>query len=94
LNESFTEREDRYSAALTRAEFRLVKEKFESVSPDIPPILLSSREENITVYALSLFRDLTRWSIWIMAEEGEEGWVVTEGMVNRFIPDSYIIVMT
>jgi len=92
IGEGFTERGDRYSAALTRAEFRLIEEEFESISPYVPPIVSERSERNVTVYALSLFEDVTRWDAYIMAEDrGEEGWVVTEDMAERFIPDQYIL---
>ena len=91
IYKSFTTMEDRYSAALTTCSFVLVEESFKSVHPNVPPIVTDRTEENITVYALSLFRNITRWNVWIMAEDRGEGWVITEDIVNRFIPDSYIL---
>jgi len=63
-----------------------------SPSPYVPPIVSGSTEESITVYALSLFKDATRWDIWMMAQEKDGGWMITEDMVDRFVPEECIIV--
>jgi hypothetical protein len=92
IDENFDQRNDRYSAALTTASFTLVKEEFEAPpSPYVPPLVSSRDEENITVYALSFFKPGTRWDVWIMAQESDRGWVVTRGMVERFVPDEFIM---
>ena len=91
LNKNFVQRDDRYSAALTTASFTLVKEELEpSSSPYIPATVSGSTEESITVYALSFFKDTTRWDIWVMVQEKDGEWMITEDMVDRFVPDEYL----
>ena len=78
LNKNFVQRDDRYSAALTTASFTLVKEELElSSSPYIPATVSGSTEESITVYALSFFKDTTRWDIWVMVQEDDGAWIIT-----------------
>jgi hypothetical protein len=91
LRENFVERDDRHTAALSTASFTLVRERFGyTPSPFAPPMVESQEAEEVTIVALSFFDPVQRWGIYIVAEVDGDLWVITEDLVERYIPKRYV----